>query len=144
MKSVIEVDIEAPQARVVALFTDPSRNTAWMEDVDRVEPVAGELGALGSKYRLMPKKGDMVFTATVLARNLPYEANLSLEASHVTVQVTGRFVPTGPGTTRLISEEVFRFNGVGAKLLGLLAQGAIRKAHRRHIEAFKRFAEAQR
>jgi hypothetical protein len=34
----------------------------------------------------------MVFTATVLAKTLPHEAKLRLEASNVSVEVTGRFV----------------------------------------------------
>jgi hypothetical protein len=144
MKSIVEVDIDAPQAEVATLFTDPRRNTAWMDDVDRVEPVAGQLGVPGSKYRLVPKTGGMVFTATVLTRNLPDEAQLSLEASKVTVGASARFVATGPRTTHLISEQVFRFRGLGAKIFGFLARSAIRKAHRRHMEAFKHFAEAQR
>jgi hypothetical protein len=143
MKSVIEVDIHAPQVEVAALFTDPARNTVWMDDIDRVEPIAGDLGTVGSKYRLIPKKGDMVFTATVLAKTLPHEAKLRLEASTTTVEVLGRFVATSRETTRLISEEVFRFKGLGGKVIGLLARSAIRRAHRRHIEAFRRFAERQ-
>jgi hypothetical protein len=37
-----------------------------------------------------PKKGDMVFVATELVRDLPREVCLRLEASKVTVLVTGR------------------------------------------------------
>jgi len=48
-----------------------------------------------------------------------------------------------PGRTRLISEEVFSFKNPFNRLFGFLAQRAIRNAHRRHIEAFKRFAEEQ-
>jgi hypothetical protein len=143
MKSVVEVDIQAPQAEVAALFTDPARHTMWMEDVDRVEPIAGDPGTVGSRYRLIPKKGDMVFTAIVLAKTLPHEAKLRLEASNMSVEVTGRFVAMSREATRLVSEEVFRFKGLGGKVIGLLAGGGIRKAHRRHIEAFRRFAERQ-
>jgi hypothetical protein len=48
-----------------------------------------------------------------------------------------------PGTTRLVSEEVFTFKGLLSKAFGLLARPAIRRAHRRHMEGFKRFAERQ-
>jgi len=38
---------------------------------------------------------------------------------------------------------VFSFKNPCNRLFGFLAQRAIRNAHRRHIEAFKRFAEEQ-
>jgi hypothetical protein len=37
MESVIELEINVPQARLAALFADPQQNTKWMDDVDRVE-----------------------------------------------------------------------------------------------------------
>jgi hypothetical protein len=99
---------------------------------------------LGSKYRLVPKKGKMVFVATVVARNLPTESHLSLEASNVTVSVNGTFVALSSSRTRLTSEEVFHFKGLLNTIFGFLAWRAIRSVHRRHMEAFKRFAEGQR
>jgi len=41
----------------------------------------------------------------------------------------------------LVSEEQFRFKSALGRLLGLLAQPLIRRAHRRHMVSFKRFAE---
>jgi hypothetical protein len=142
MKSVVELEIDVTRARLAALFTDPQQNTRWMDDIDRVETISGQPGMPGSKYRLVPKKGNMVFVATVLAGNLPTEARLSLEASNVTVSVKGTFTALSSDRTRLTSEEVFSFKGPLNKAFGFLAQGAIRAAHRRHMEAFKRFAEA--
>ena len=142
MKSVIELEIDMPLAKLAALFGDPQQNTSWMDDVDRVETISGQLGMPGSQYRLVPKKGKMVFVATVGARNLPIESHLSLEASNVTVSVKANFVALSSDRTRLISEEVFNFKGPLNKVFGFLAQKAIKKAHRRHMEAFKRFAES--
>jgi hypothetical protein len=144
MKSVIELEIDVPQARLAALFADPQQNTRWMDDVDRVETISGQLGMPGSKYRLVPKKGKMVFVATVVARNLPTESHLRLEASNVTVSVKGTLVALSSDRTRLRSEEVFSFKGPVNSVFGFLARGAIRSSHRRHMEAFKRFAEACR
>ena len=141
VKSIVELDIHSPRQKVAALFADPENNIEWMDDLDRYEPVSGQPGMPGSKYRLVPKKGKMVFVATVIARDLPDESRLSLDASNVTVSVTGRFVALSPERTHLISEEVFSFKGPVARFFGFFAQAAIRKAHRRHMEAFKRFAE---
>jgi hypothetical protein len=144
MKSVIELEIDVPQTRLASLFADPQQNIKWMDDIERVEAISGQLGMPGSKYRLVPKKGKMVFVATVLARNLPTEAHLSLEASSVTASVKGTFVALSSDRTRLTSEEVFSFKGPLNRVFGFLARGAIKNAHRRHMESFKRFAEAHR
>jgi len=142
MKSIVVVDINAPQEEVAALFADPGNNTKWMENVE-YEPVSGEQGMSGSTYRLIPKQGSMVLTATVVNRTLPSELRLHLDASTVMVDVHATLSTLPDSRTRLVSEEVFKFKGVGSWLFGLLARRAIRKAHRRHIEAFKRFAERQ-
>jgi hypothetical protein len=142
MKSIVEVDIDVPQARVAALFGNPENTPQWMDDVDRYEAISGEPGMPGSKYRLVPRKGTMVFVATVLPSRLPDEFRLELQASGVVVSVTSRLVALSPSRTRLTSEEVFRFKGLFRTVFGLLARAAIRSAHRRHIAAFKRFAES--
>ena len=112
-----------------------------MEDLERYEPIDGKPGMPGSTYRLVPKRGKMVVTATVVERSLPTRLQLSLDASNVTVAVTGTMSELPDGRTLLKSEEVFAFKGLWNSVFGFLAQAAGRKAHHRHIEAFKRFAE---
>jgi hypothetical protein len=112
-----------------------------MDDVDRVEPISGLLGMQGSKYRLVPKTGGMEFVATVVGRDIPAELRVSLEGRIVTVAVTARFAAISPMRTRLTHEQAFNFKGLFNKLGGLLARGAIKRAQRRHLEAFKRYAE---
>ena len=141
MKSVIELDIDVPQAKLAELFTDPRRNPEWMDDLERIEPVAGNPGEPGSTYRLIPKRGNLIFVARVISRELPTEARLVLEAPSVSVAVTGKFFALSEKTTRLVSEEVFTFKGIFGKIVGFFAEGSIKDAHRRHMESFKRFAE---
>jgi len=144
MKSVIRLEIDVPQERLAELYANPENNTEWMDDLERYEPISGERGMPGSKYRLIPKKGKMLFVATVVARNLPTEIQLDLDASNVNVSVKGTFVALSSARTQLISEEIFRFKGLFNKLFGWLAGSSIRNAHRRHMESFKRYAETQR
>ncbi len=141
MKSVIELEINVPQAKLAELFADPENNTKWMDDIERYEPISGTPGMPGSTYRLVPKTGNMVFIATVITRNLPNESGLILEASNVVVSVKDEFVALSSEKTKLISEEVFSFKGLFNKIFGFLTQRTIKNAHRRHMEAFKRFAE---
>ena len=141
MKSIVNLNIDAPRERVAELFADPRNNTKWMDDIERYEPVSGQPGAPGSKYRLIPKKGDMVFVATVISNDLPRESRLFLDGSNVTVSITAQYVALSPRKSRPVSEEVFTFKNLIGKIMSFFARGAIRKAHRRHMEAFKRFAE---
>jgi hypothetical protein len=140
MKSIVQLDIEAPRAGVAALFFDPTTTPKWMDDLDRIEPISGKLGMPGSRYRMVPKEGSMVFDVTVVSRNPPTDVQLHLDGSNSTVEITDRFVELSSGRTRLISEEIFRFKGL-SRLFDILARPAIRRAHRRHMEGFKRFAE---
>ena len=143
MKSVVELDINLRQAKLAELFADPSNNPKWMDDIERIEPVSGGLGEPGSVYRLVPKRGKLVFVATVVARELPTELRLSLDAPSVSVSLTAKLRKLSDQTTKLISEETFSFKGAFNKVFGFLARRAIKGAHRRHMESFKRFAESQ-
>ncbi len=140
MKSVINLHIDAPQATVAELMSNPANNSKWMGDTE-YQPVSGTPGAPGSKFRLIPKDGTPDFVATVVARNLPNELRLQLEAPTVDVDITDRFVALSPKKTLLVSEEVFRFKGTKGRIASLFARRAIKDAHRKHMEAFKRFAE---
>ena len=143
MKSVVELDIDAPQSRVAELFTDPRRNTEWMDDVERIEPLTGGLGQPGSTYRIVPKTGKLHFVARVISRQLPQEARLNLDDPSVSVSITARFSALSDIRTRLNSEEIFTFKGIFGPLVAIFARSAIKREHRRHMEAFKRFAEGQ-
>jgi Polyketide cyclase / dehydrase and lipid transport len=143
MKSVVELEIDASQPTVAALFDDFRTFPRWMTELERVEPISGDLAHPGSKVRLVPKNGSLEFVAWVVARDPPHRSQLVLDAPRVSVAVTGRFAGIADRKTRLVSEEVFTFRGLLGGLAGLFGRSAIRSAHRRHIEAFKRFAESQ-
>jgi polyketide cyclase/dehydrase/lipid transport protein len=143
MKNRIELEIDGRQADVAELFADPRNNPRWMDDIDRIEPVSGEIGQVGSVYRIVPKRGTLTFVAKVVTRSLPVELALCLEARRVSVAVIDRFVPLSDGKTKLISEETFTFNGLIGNVIGFMARRSIAAAHRRHMESFKRFAESR-
>jgi hypothetical protein len=141
VKDVVRIEIEAPLRRVADLFADPENATKWMEDVIAYEPVSGASGMPGSRYRLVSNDQRMTFTATVVSRDLPEESRLILESPTVQVDVKTTFAALPSGHTELVSEEIFRFKGLFAKVFGFFARRAIGNAHRRHMESFKRFAE---
>ncbi len=141
MKDVVRIEIEAPLRTVAELLTDPENTTKWMDDVIACEPVSGTSGMPGSKYRLVSNDQRMTFTATVVARDLPKESHVILDSPTVQVDVKTTFAALPSGGTELVSEEIFSFKGLFAKVFGFFARRAIANAHRRHMESFKRFAE---
>jgi hypothetical protein len=142
MKSTFDIEVRVPRAKLAELFADATNNPKWMDDVERIEALSGQLGMTGSRYRMVPKSGKRDFVVTVVARDLPNEVRLRLDGSGVVVSITDRFADVSQRVTRLVSEEVFTFKGPISKVIGVLAQKRIKNAHRRHMESFKRFAEA--
>ena len=141
MRDVVEVEIRAPQETVAELFSDPTQNTGWMDDLERYEPITGAPGLPGSSYRLVSKSGKMDFVARVVSRELPNRVNLVLESSSLLVSIDAAFERTPSGATRLVSAEDFRFKSLIGRLTSVFAKPAIHAAHQKQMNAFKRFAE---
>ena len=68
VKSIVVAEIHVPQVRLANLYADPKQNSKWMDDIERIDPISGELGLPGSKYRLVPKKGDSAFVLDAFKR----------------------------------------------------------------------------
>jgi hypothetical protein len=143
MTSRVELDIEGGQSELAQLFADPRNTPAWMDEVARIEPISGAPGQFGSVYRIVPKPHSWEFVATVVKRALPAELGLLLKGPHVNVDVKDSFIGLSESRTKLISEEVFTFDSFFRTALGWLAFGLIKREHRYHLEAFKRFAESR-
>lgn len=143
MRSVVDMTIDAEPERVARLYSDQSNTVKWMDDLDRCDPIGGDDGMPGSTYRMVSKDGRMNFVATVVALDLPRHVELQLNSEDVTVGVDVRMSWLPEGGTRFISTETFRFKGALHKGVSLLARRAIKAAHRRHMEGFKRFVEGR-
>src|SRR5262245_53899929 len=133
MKSTVELEINAPLQTVTTLFADPTSMTKWMDDLERVEPLSGELGMPGSRFRMVGKAGTLQsnFIVTVTVRSLPKMFGLKLQSPSVDVAITDTFSTLSARKTKMVSEEVFSFHGLFNTLFGFLAQNTIRKHHRR-------------
>jgi hypothetical protein len=142
MKSIFETEVNIPHTKLAELYANPENSIKWMLDLEKYEPISGKPGMPGSKYRLIPRKGNMIFTATVISSDLPAEIKLNLESNNVNVLVTAKFIALSPEKTKFISEEVFIFKGIFHKVFGFLAQSAVRKAHHKHMNDFIEFARA--
>jgi hypothetical protein len=143
MKSIVAIEIHRPRRQVSMLMADPANMTQWMYDLAAYEHIGGETGAVGARYRMVPKPGvrQAGFVSTVTAMHLPERLSLRLQSPKVDVLVHTTFTALAKDHTRLLSEEKFIFHGPFRKLFSLFARRDIRRHHRAHMESFKRFAE---
>jgi uncharacterized protein YndB with AHSA1/START domain len=143
MRSVVDLEIDGPRERVAELYSDPNNNPKWMDDLERNEPISGVLGEPGSRYRMVSKDSNMHFVVTVVSVRQPENVKLHLDWKHATVDINVDFIVLSEGRTRFVSTEEFKFRGLLWRVSGLFARRAIKAAHRRHMEGFKRFAESE-
>ena len=143
MKSIVDIEVHRPRREVSMLLADPGNMTQWMHDLAAYEHIGGEPGAVGARYRMVPKPGtrQSEFVSTVTTMHLPERLSLRLQSPTVDVLVDTTFTALAKDRTQLVSEETFIFHGLFRKLFSLFAHGDIRRHHRDHIESFKRFAE---
>ncbi|MEA2985007.1 MAG: hypothetical protein QOD94_1261 [Alphaproteobacteria bacterium] len=146
MKSIVAIEVHLPRRQVSMLFADPGNMTKWMHDLAHYEHIGGEPGAVGARYRMVPKPRtrQLAFVSTVTDMYLPERLSLRLQSRKVDVLANTTFTALAKDRTKLVSQEKYIFPGFFRWLLGLFTRNRTRRRHRDRIEAFKRFAEAPR
>lgn len=143
MKYTVQIEIELPRDRVVALFENPENMAEWQPGFISMEHLSGEEGKPGAKSRLMYKMGkrEVEMIETILVNDLPKEFSGTFEADKVWNKVENFFTQTKNGTTLWVSDCEFRFTG-WMKIMGFLMPGAFKKQSYKYLENFKKFAES--
>lgn len=145
MRYQLDLDIDAPRDRVVALFLDPENLTKWQPDLVSFEPLGdGDPRAVGAKSKQIHRMGkrQVEMIETITAHNHPDEFSATYEADKVWNQNTNRFVDLGDGKTKWIVDSEFRCSGfVG--LLAFVMPGMFRKQTLKFMRQFKDFAESE-
>ncbi len=141
MNYTLEIVINAPREEVVALFTDPGHFSDWQPGLECYELVSGEQAQTGAKAELTTRAGSRVtgMTETVEKNALPDQLDVVYETHGVWNRNSNRFLAESPTTTRWISQNEFRFDGV-RKALGLM-EGSFKKETLDTMERFKAAAE---
>lgn len=143
MKYDLELDIQVPRPRVVALFDDPENLKEWQPGLLGHEALEGPPGEVGSTARLRYKMGkrEIEMVETVTERDLPDTFAGTYEAKGVHNRVTNRFIEVDEATTRWHLETEFTFTTLPMKIMGSLMPGTFKKQSRQFMEQFKAFAE---
>lgn len=143
MEYTEEIEIALPRARVIELFDDPENLGAWQPDLLEFRHEEGEPGEVGARSRLRYRMGkrECEMVETITRRALPEEFSGTYEAPGMWNEVRNRFEELGPDRTHWTCRSEFRGQTLMMKAMCLLLPGAFRKETRKHLEAFKRFAE---
>lgn len=138
MKSVSEIEIAAPLARVVR-FVGPAHFPRWMQGPPRYEQLSGQANQPGSTFRLT---GSQPFDGKILAWDLPHAIVFELTSPGVRVHTTARFDGTADDHTHYTLEQEFAFADNPDDVSANAAE-AIKKQQREDVQRFKQFVEAQ-
>ncbi|MFZ5843881.1 MAG: SRPBCC family protein [Pseudomonadota bacterium] len=144
MKCRLEIDIDLPRERVIALFDDPANLKRWQPELLSFEHLSGEPGQVGAKSRLRYQMGkrEVELIETIIERRLPDVFSGSYETKGMWNGIENRFVELDNGHTRWIADNEFRGSGL-LKLLIWLMPGAFKKQSFKYMQQFKTFAEQQ-
>lgn len=144
MKSIVAVEIHRSRREVAMLMADPGNMTQWMPTLERYEHIGGEIGAVGSKFRMVPKRRSrqIAFLVRVNDMYLPERYALLLRSRKVEILSTTTFTALAKDRTKLVSEETYIFPGVFRRLIGFFMRNRTRRRHRALMESFKRFVES--
>jgi uncharacterized protein YndB with AHSA1/START domain len=143
MRYTLEVTIDAPRERVVALFTDPTHFADWQPALECYELVSGEQAQTGAVAELTTRAGNRVtgMTETVESNALPDSMSVIYETHGVWNRSANSFAAESPESTLWISENEFRFTGA-RRALGLM-EGSFKKESLDIMERFKAFVEGE-
>lgn len=153
MRYTVSIEIALPRERMVQLLADPVHLPKWLRGLVSHEPLSGEHGQVGTQSRVVLQMGRQTMEATeTVTRREPADLH-GLPADRVVhydreIVAEGmwsaareRFTESGPGTTLWTSENEYRFDDVGMRLVGQLMRHTFRRQSLRHMRDFRAFAE---
>ena len=143
MHYIVDITIDLPRDKVVALFADPGNMPKWQEGLLSAEPLDGTPGQPGSRTKLVFQMGNRQVERieTITLRELPHTFEGTYETDGVFNVVKNRFHEISPEQTRWESENEFRFTSMFMKLMGVAMKGAFPKQSQKYLADFKAFAE---
>ncbi len=145
MKYTVEIDINLPRTKVIALFDNPDNLQKWMPNLVSFTHLSGEPGQVGAQSKFVLQQGSKTceLIETITARNLPEQFDGTYETDGMWNEVQNVFVDIDNTKTRWIAHTEFKSDKFMMKLIMLIMPGAFRKESLRFMESFKNFAEQE-
>ena len=139
----MEVDIEIPREKAVALFLDPENLKHWQRGFQSFRQISGEPGREGSQTELqyLMGKRPLLMIGTLIKNNPPEEVFMNYDAKGVQNIQRNYFRDLDGASCRWISETEFQFSALSMKLMAWLLPGMFKKQSLTYMQDFKQFAE---
>jgi len=143
MKYSNEVMINLPRERVTELFQDTDFAHNWQPGLQRIEPVSGTPGEVGSVAHMHYDENGrkMTLKETITSNNLPEEFTATYEAPNVYNISNNRFHAISENQTRWVMENEFKFSGF-MRIMAFFMRGAFPNRTQEDMESFKSAAES--
>jgi hypothetical protein len=144
MRYDLEMDIDAPRARVIELFLDAENLKKWQPSLVSFEPLTdGNPNALGGKSKQLHKMGsrEVEMVATITAHDPPGFFAATYESDDVWNLIENRFSEIDATRTHWVLNSEFRSTNVMMKIMMWLAPGMFRKQTHQFMVYFKAFVE---
>ncbi len=153
MKYTASIEIALPRERVTQLLADSAHLPKWLRGLVLHEPLNGTHGQVGTQSRVVLQMGqqEMECTETItrrepanlhgITRDSVVHFDREIVAKGMWSAARDRLTEAGPGTTRWVSENEYRFSSLPMRLVAPFMRGAFRKQSHQHMQDFKAFAE---
>ena len=144
MKFRLELEIDQPRDRVVALFLDPANLKAWQPDLlSHVQIGSGDPAAVGARSKQIHRYGrqQVEMIQTITRNEHPEAFGATFEADGIWNLIENRFADLDGTRTRWEIDAEFRCSGIIVKLMTIFAPGMFRRQTMTFMQRFKAFAE---
>ncbi len=143
MKYSLEIEVNQPLEKVIALLDDPENMKHWQPGLVSYEVLSDEPRKEGAQMKLHYKMGkrEIEMVETITAYDLPKGMSATYETNGVVSIQKNLFHAIDENRTQWVSDNEFVFNNFMMKLMGTFMPGAFKKQSKVYLEAFKKFAE---
>ena len=145
MRYQLELEIDRPRDRVLALFLDPENLPKWQSSIVSFEHLEGPAERqVGSKSRQIHKMGGRVteMIETITAHDWPERFSATYEGDGIWNHIENRFFEVDGQKTRWTLDAELECSGAMVKFFMLVLPGMIRRNTMDFMKRFKDFAES--
>lgn len=142
MKYTCEILINLSRQEVIELFDSSENLQKWQPGLLSLTHLEGKPGEVGARSELVyeSRKGDLVMTETITAKELPEQFHMNYRARGVYNDVENWFIEKEPGLTLWRTVNYFRFRGIMMLMVPFMKQAFIHNTTL-NMDRFKLFAE---
>ncbi len=143
MKYSLEIEVNKPLEKVIALLDDPEKMKHWQPGLLSYEVLSDEPRKEGVQMKLRYKMGkrEIEMIETITAYDLPKGMSATYETNGVINIQKNLFHAIDENRTHWVSDNEFVFNNFMMKLMGTFMPRAFKKQSKIYLQAFKKFAE---